>query len=174
MREMPADAVLDVVDLRTHFEFGNRVAKSVDGVSFRVSRGETVAIVGESGSGKSVTSLSIMRLLSEPGRIVGGDMLYRAADGAVLDLAHSSDEAMRRIRGREIAMIFQEPMTSLNPLFTIGNQIEEMIRLHEPVTRRAARARARAMLDLVEIPAADRRLDDYPASALGRHAPARR
>ena len=167
MREMPADAVLDVVDLRTHFEFGNRVAKAVDGVSFRVNRGETVAIVGESGSGKSVTSLSIIRLLSEPGRIVGGDMLYRAADGAVLDLAHSSDKAMRRIRGREIAMIFQEPMTSLNPLFTIGNQIEEMIRLHEPVTRRAARARARAMLELVEIPAADRRLDDYPHQLSG-------
>jgi peptide/nickel transport system ATP-binding protein len=126
-----------------------------------------VAVVGESGSGKSVTSLSIMRLLSHPGRIVGGSILYRGSDGEVRDLAQASDRAMRAIRGREIAMIFQEPMTSLNPLYTVGDQIMEMIRLHEPVSRREARERARRMLEVVEIPAADRRIDDYPHEMSG-------
>jgi peptide/nickel transport system ATP-binding protein len=167
MNSLPDEVVLDVEDLRTHFEFGNRVAKSVDGVSLHVRRGETVAVVGESGSGKSVTSLSIMRLLSPPGRIVGGRMLYRTADGKVVDLARVSEKEMRRIRGREIAMIFQEPMTSLNPLFTVGDQVIEMIRLHEPVSRAEARSRARKMLELVEIPAAERRLDDYPHQMSG-------
>jgi peptide/nickel transport system ATP-binding protein len=167
MNALPPDVVLRVEDLRTHFEFGVRVAKSVDGVSFEVSRGETVAVVGESGSGKSVTSLSIMGLLSPPGRIVGGRILYRAGSGEVLDLAKMSSRAMRSIRGREIAMIFQEPMTSLNPLFTVGDQIGEMIRLHETVSRAEARRRARRMLELVEIPAADRRLDEYPHQMSG-------
>jgi peptide/nickel transport system ATP-binding protein len=164
---LAAGTVLDVRDLKTHFELGRRVVRSVDGVSFRVHRGKTVAVVGESGSGKSVTSLSIMRLLAAPGRIVDGEILYRAGDGRVLDLARLPERAMRGIRGREIAMIFQEPMTSLNPLFTVGDQIVEMIRLHEPVSRVAARERARAMLDLVEIPAAARRLDDYPHQMSG-------
>ncbi|MBF9231944.1 ABC transporter ATP-binding protein [Microvirga alba] len=167
MSELPADIVLRVDDLRTHFEAGDRVAKSVDGVSFDVRRGETVAVVGESGSGKSVTSLSIMRLLSAPGRIVGGDILYRASDDRVLDLAKLPEKAMRGIRGREIAMIFQEPMTSLNPLYTIGDQIMEMVQLHEPVSRAEARRRAKRMLELVEIPAADRRLDEYPHQMSG-------
>ena len=161
------EIVLDVEELRTHFEFGNRVAKSVDGVSFRVNRGETVAVVGESGSGKSVTSLSIMGLLASPGRIVGGRIRYRTVDGTILDLATLGRKAMREIRGREIAMIFQEPMTSLNPLFTVGDQIVEMIRLHELLSRREARQRARRMLELVEIPAAERRLDDYPHQMSG-------
>jgi peptide/nickel transport system ATP-binding protein len=167
MSDLAADTVLQVEDLRTHFELGQRVAKSVDGVTFTVKRGETVAVVGESGSGKSVTSLSIMRLLAPPGRIVGGRILYRAGDGRVLDLAQLPDRAMRGIRGREIAMIFQEPMTSLNPLFTVGDQIVEMIQLHEPVSRAEARKRAKRMLELVEIPAADRRLDDYPHQMSG-------
>jgi peptide/nickel transport system ATP-binding protein len=167
MNVLPPEVVLRVEDLHTHFELGNRTAKSVDGVSFQVRRGETVAVVGESGSGKSVTSLSIMRLLSHPGRIVGGSILYRGSDGEVRDLAQASDRAMRAIRGREIAMIFQEPMTSLNPLYTVGDQIMEMIRLHEPVSRREARERARRMLEVVEIPAADRRIDDYPHEMSG-------
>jgi len=162
-----AGTVLRVEGLRTYFELGSRVAKSVDDVSLRVGRGQTVAVVGESGSGKSVTSLSIMRLLSPPGRIVGGSILYRARDGQEIDLARVPEKQMRSIRGREIAMIFQEPMTSLNPLFTIGDQIGEMIRLHEPVSAAEARERARRMLDLVEIPAAARRLDDYPHQMSG-------
>ena len=167
MRDPRSEIVLDVEELRTHFEFGNRVAKSVDGVSFRVNRGETVAVVGESGSGKSVTSLSIMGLLAPPGRIVGGRIRYRTVDRTILDLATLGRKAMREIRGREIAMIFQEPMTSLNPLFTVGDQIVEMIRLHELLSRREARQRARRMLELVEIPAAERRLDDYPHQMSG-------
>jgi peptide/nickel transport system ATP-binding protein len=165
--ELTPDIVLEVDDLRTYFDVGSRVAKSVDGVTFAVRRGETVAIVGESGSGKSVTSLSIMRLLSPPGRIAGGRIRYRTGDGRVLDIADLPDRAMRDIRGREIAMIFQEPMTSLNPLFTVGDQIVEMIRLHQPASRAEARRQARRMLDLVEIPAAERRLDDYPHQMSG-------
>ncbi|QRM31626.1 ABC transporter ATP-binding protein [Microvirga sp. VF16] len=167
MTELPDDTVLKVSDLRTHFELGSRVAKSVDGVSFDVKRGETVAVVGESGSGKSVTSLSIMRLLSSPGRIVGGNILYRTSQGQVIDIATLPERKMRAIRGREIAMIFQEPMTSLNPLYTVGDQIVEMIRLHEPVSAAEARQRAKQMLELVEIPAADRRLDEYPHQMSG-------
>jgi len=167
MTVLPDDIVLKVSDLQTHFELGSRVAKSVDGVSFDVRRGETVAVVGESGSGKSVTSLSIMRLLSSPGRIVGGSILYRTSQGQVVDIATLPERKMRAIRGREIAMIFQEPMTSLNPLYTVGDQIMEMIRLHEPVSAAEARQRAKKMLDLVEIPAADRRLDEYPHQMSG-------
>ncbi|WP_404291944.1 ABC transporter ATP-binding protein [Microvirga sp. RSM25] len=167
MTELPDDTVLKVSDLRTHFELGSRVAKSVDGVSFDVKRGETVAVVGESGSGKSVTSLSIMRLLSPPGRIVGGNILYRTSQGQVIDIAALPERKMRAIRGREIAMIFQEPMTSLNPLYTVGDQIVEMIRLHEPLSTAEARQRAKQMLDLVEIPASARRLDEYPHQMSG-------
>src|SRR5690606_5108588 len=121
----------------------------------------------ESGSGKSVTSLSIMRLLADPGRIVGGDILYRMRDGEVVDLAQLSAKRMRAIRGKEIAMTFQEPMTSLNPLYTVGDQIMEMVRLHEPVSRSQARARALEMLELVELPAAAKRLDQYPHEMSG-------
>jgi peptide/nickel transport system ATP-binding protein len=167
MSARPDDAILRVENLQTWFELGSRVAKSVDDVSFTVRRGATVAVVGESGSGKSVTSLSIMRLLAPPGRIVGGRILYRAGDGRELDLATLPEAQMRAVRGREIAMIFQEPMTSLNPLFTVGDQVMEMIRLHEPVSAREARSRARRMLELVEIPAAERRLDDYPHQMSG-------
>ncbi|WP_293859019.1 ABC transporter ATP-binding protein [uncultured Alsobacter sp.] len=161
------DAILRVENLQTWFELGSRVAKSVDDVSFTVGRGRTVAVVGESGSGKSVTSLSIMRLLAPPGRIVGGRILYRTATGEEIDLARLPESRMRGVRGREIAMIFQEPMTSLNPLYTVGDQVMEMIRLHEPVSAGEARARARRMLELVEIPAAERRLDDYPHQMSG-------
>lgn len=167
MTSLPDDIVLRVDHLRTHFELGSRVAKSVDDVSFDVRRGETVAVVGESGSGKSVTSLSIMRLLAPPGRIVGGEILYRTSEDRIVDLSKLSQKEMQKIRGREVAMIFQEPMTSLNPLYTVGDQIMEMIRLHEPLSKAEARKRARRMLELVEIPAAERRLDEYPHQMSG-------
>jgi peptide/nickel transport system ATP-binding protein len=166
-RAVEDDILLRVEDLQTHFLLGSQTVKSVDGVSFSLRRGETLAVVGESGSGKSVTSLSIMRLLAHPGSIVGGRILYRLRSGAVVDLAQLPLKQMRAIRGSEIAMIFQEPMTSLNPLFTVGDQIMEMILLHEPLSRREARARAKRMLELVEIPAAERRLAQYPHEMSG-------
>jgi peptide/nickel transport system ATP-binding protein len=165
--EPGSEKLLTVEDLRTHFGKGARAVKSVDGVSFLLRRGETLAVVGESGSGKSVTSLSIMRLLAYPGHIVGGRVLYRLREGDVVDLVRLPEKRMRAIRGREIAMIFQEPMTSLNPLFTVGDQIMEMILLHEPLSRAEARARAKRMLELVEIPAPERRLDQYPHEMSG-------
>ena len=161
------DILLKVEDLQTHFLIGSNAIKSVDGVSFSLRRGETLAVVGESGSGKSVTSLTIMRLLADPGRIVGGRILYRLRSGETVDLAQMSPKRMRAIRGSEIAMIFQEPMTSLNPLFTVGDQIMEMILLHEKMSRSQARARAKQMLELVEIPAAERRLAQYPHEMSG-------
>ena len=154
--------VLTVRNLSTHFLYKNRTAKAVRDVSFTLRRGETLALVGESGSGKSVTAMSIMRLLAFPGHITGGSILYRQTQGQIVDLATASPRTMRRLRGAELAMIFQEPMTSLNPLFTIGDQINEMVRLHQPVSRAEARKRSLRMLQLVEIPAAERRLDDYP------------
>ncbi|MGX1789683.1 ABC transporter ATP-binding protein [Bosea sp. NPDC055332] len=161
------DILLKVEDLQTHFLIGSSAIKSVDGVSFSLRRGQTLAVVGESGSGKSVTSLTIMRLLAHPGRIVGGRILYRLRSGETVDLAQLPEKRMRAIRGSEIAMIFQEPMTSLNPLFTVGDQIMEMILLHENMSRSQARARARQMLELVEIPAAERRLAQYPHEMSG-------
>lgn len=160
--------ILDVSGLQTWFDTPGGTVKSVAGVDFAIRKGETLALVGESGSGKSVTSLSIMRLIaSPPGRIAGGSMLFRDRAGQVIDLAKASMAQMRRLRGREIAMIFQEPMTSLNPVFTIGDQIAESIMLHEGKSRQAALADARRMLELVEIPAADRRLKDYPHQLSG-------
>ena len=161
------DILLKVEDLQTHFLIGSSAIKSVDGVSFSLRRGQTLAVVGESGSGKSVTSLTIMRLLAHPGRIVGGSILYRLRSGETVDLAQIPEKRMRAIRGSEVAMIFQEPMTSLNPLFTVGDQIMEMILLHESLSRAEARARARQMLELVEIPAAERRLAQYPHEMSG-------
>jgi len=161
------DILLKVEDLQTHFLIGSSAIKSVDGVSFSLRRGQTLAVVGESGSGKSVTSLTIMRLLAHPGRIVGGSILYRLRSGETVDLAQLPEKRMRAIRGSEIAMIFQEPMTSLNPLFTVGDQIMEMILLHESMSRSQARARAKQMLELVEIPAAERRLAQYPHEMSG-------
>ena len=156
------DLVLKVENLSTHFVFKTRTAKAVRDVSFSLRKGKTLALVGESGSGKSVTSLTMMGLLGYPGHAAGGRALYRRQNGDVLDLTKATPKTMRGIRGKEIAMIFQEPMTSLNPLFTVGDQIGEMLRLHEPVTKDEARARAKQMLELVEIPDAGRRLDDYP------------
>ncbi|MEO3432002.1 ABC transporter ATP-binding protein [Inquilinus sp. CAU 1745] len=159
---LPDDVALKVDRLSTWFVYKNRTAKAVRDVSFSLPKGKTLAIVGESGSGKSVTSLSILRLLGYPGQIVEGRILYRTSSGEVLDLAQAGAKTMRGVRGREISMIFQEPMTSLNPLFTVGDQIAEMVRLHRPVSRTEARARALEILRHVEIPSAEKRLDDYP------------
>ncbi|GLS40882.1 ABC transporter ATP-binding protein [Mesorhizobium tianshanense] len=165
--EIASDVILSVRDLRTWFQTRRLTAKAVDGVTFDLRRGATLAVVGESGSGKSVTSLSIMGLLSRPGRIAGGKILFRDRQEYIHDLAGFTQKEFRKIRGREIAMIFQEPMTSLNPLFTVGDQIGEMIALHEPVDRHAARKRALALLKQVEIPDAVSRLDDYPHQMSG-------
>src|SRR5204863_2218596 len=146
-----SEPLLSVRDLRTHFFTDEGVVRAVDGVSFDVSAGETLAVVGESGSGKSVTSLSILRLiLSPPGRIVSGSIRFRGRE-----LLELSEAEMRRIRGREISMIFQEPMTSLNPVYTCGDQIMESLIVHERMPRRAARARAIELLHTVGIPAPD-------------------
>ncbi|MGE8679836.1 MAG: ATP-binding cassette domain-containing protein, partial [Achromobacter marplatensis] len=126
------DVVLSVEGLKTWFHSRDGIAKSVDGVTFDLARGETLAIVGESGSGKSVTSLSIMGLLPKPaGRIEGGKILYRDRQGTQHDLARATPATLQKIRGAEIAMIFQEPMTSLNPLYTVGDQIAEAVLQHE-------------------------------------------
>ena len=162
------DVVLSVEGLKTWFHSRDGIAKSVDGVTFDLARGETLAIVGESGSGKSVTSLSIMGLLPKPaGRIEAGKIRFRDRRGQEHDLAHASASTLRRIRGAEIAMIFQEPMTSLNPLYTVGDQIAEAVLQHEGGSHAAARKRAREMLDRVEIPAADRRVNEYPHQMSG-------
>jgi peptide/nickel transport system ATP-binding protein len=150
--------LLSVRDLATFFFTEDGVTRAVDGVSFEVSPGETLGIVGESGCGKSVTALSIMRLLPPRlGRTVRGSVHFEGTDLLTLD-----EGAMRAIRGNRIAMIFQEPMTSLNPVLTIGHQIAEAVRIHQAAPPGEARARAVAMLNLVRIPDAERRLGDYP------------
>ena len=156
-------SILSVRDLKTHFFTQDGVVRAVDGVSFEVGAGETLAIVGESGCGKSVTALSILRLLQkETGRIVGGSVLF---DGQ--DLTTLSEEEMRQIRGNRISMIFQEPMTSLNPVLTIGTQIAENVVRHRGVSWDQARMRAREMLELVRIADPERRLDEYPHQLSG-------
>ncbi len=164
---LDADMALAVRGLSTHFVYKDRVAKAVRDVSFTLRKGKTLAIVGESGSGKSVMSLSVMRLLASTGQIVSGEILYGHSNGEVIDIRAQNEQAMRRIRGKEISMIFQEPMTSLNPLFSIGDQIGEMVYLHEGLSRRQARKRTLDILKLVEIPGAERRLDDYPHQMSG-------
>jgi oligopeptide/dipeptide ABC transporter ATP-binding protein len=160
---MSMEKILEVKDLQTSFFTDRGEVKAVDHVSFDLYRGKTVGIVGESGCGKSVTSLSIMRLIpNPPGRIVGGQILYKGQDLLKLDM-----EQMRKIRGNEISMIFQEPMTSLNPVFTVGNQLVEAIRLHQDLSKSAAIEKAVSMLKLVGIPAPDKRIHDYPHQLSG-------
>jgi oligopeptide transport system ATP-binding protein len=157
------DALLEVRDLRTQFHTDDGVVRAVDGVSFGLRAGETLAVVGESGSGKSVTSLSIMRLVaSPPGRITGGQVLFRGRD-----LLAIGEAEMRAVRGREISMIFQEPQTALNPVHTCGAQIAEVVETHERLDRRAARSRAVEMLRRVGIPAPEQRADEYPHQLSG-------
>ncbi len=150
------------------FNTDNGVFRAVDGLDFDVKPGRTLAIVGESGSGKSVTSMAIMRLTDySNGRIAAGQILFRDNDGRETDLTQATDEQMRAIRGNDIAMIFQEPMTSLNPVFTIGDQIVEAIMLHQQLSRSAARQSARKLLEKVRLPDAEQLLDRYPHQLSG-------
>jgi oligopeptide/dipeptide ABC transporter ATP-binding protein len=158
------EALLSVRDLRTWFHTDQGVAKAVDGVSFDVHPGETLGIVGESGCGKTVTSLSILQLLPQPpAKIEAGSSIRFAGD----ELVGIGEKRMRALRGNEIAMIFQEPMSSLNPVYTIGDQIGEALRLHRRMDRKAARAEAIRLLAEVGIPEPDRRVDEYPHQLSG-------
>src|SRR5947209_1664622 len=162
--------LIEIQDLRTQFVTDDGLVTAVDGVSFTIPRGKTLGLVGESGCGKSVTGLSLLQLVPPPGRVAGGRILYyREAGGEPLDLAALSprSDAMRAIRGNEIAMIFQEPMTSLNPVYTIGDQIAEAVMLHQGVRRRQARERAVEMLDRVGIASPRQRVDEYPHQLSG-------
>jgi len=153
-----AERLLDIQGLQTHFATDDGWVRAVDGVDLAIDRGETLGVVGESGCGKSVTALSVLKLIPmPPGRIVDGRILWRGRD-----LVPIGSGDMRKIRSKEIAIIFQEPMTSLNPVYTVGDQIAEVIRLHEGLPRRAALDRAVEMLRLVHIPNPERRVRDYP------------
>jgi peptide/nickel transport system ATP-binding protein len=151
-------ALLEIKGLKTHFKTDDGWLHAVDGVDIAVDRGETVGVVGESGCGKSVTAKTVMKLIDmPPGKIVAGQVLWKGRDLVPL----GADE-MRKIRAKEISIIFQEPMTSLNPVFTVGEQIAESLRLHEGLSKRAALARAVELLALVRIPTPERRVNDYP------------
>jgi peptide/nickel transport system ATP-binding protein len=155
--------ILSLDSLRIHFKMEDGVARAVDGVSYEIFPGETLSVVGESGSGKSVTALGVMGLIPmPPGIKAGGSIRFKGED-----ITHASDARMRQIRGNEIAMIFQEPMTSLNPVFTVGDQIGEVIQLHQKKSRKEARERAIHLLDLVGIPRPDQRVDEYPHQMSG-------
>ncbi|MEW6211270.1 MAG: ABC transporter ATP-binding protein [Acidobacteriota bacterium] len=154
--------ILEVRQLDTLFRTRRGTVKAVSDVSFSIRAGETLALVGESGCGKSVTSLSILRLVQPPGEITRGEIIFNGRDLLKLDA-----EEMRRTRGREIAMIFQDPMTSLNPVYTVGDQIAEAIELHQHIGRREARRKTIEMMERVKIPDARRRVDDYPFQLSG-------
>jgi oligopeptide/dipeptide ABC transporter ATP-binding protein len=152
------EKLVEVKDLRTYFNIEGTWAKAIDGVSFDIYQGEVLGIVGESGSGKSVTALSLMKLIPDPpGRIMGGEILFKGKD-----IVQTTYEDMYSIRGREIAMIFQEPMTSLNPVFTVGLQISEVIQTHYGVDEDEAKKKAINMLEMVGIPDPEKRINDYP------------
>lgn len=154
--------MLEVKNLKTQFYTASNVVKAVDGVSFAIGKGEAVGLVGESGSGKSVLALSLLRLVAPPGRIVGGEILWEGRD-----LLKISEKEMRGVRGKKIAMVFQEPMTSLNPVFTVGDQIAEAIQEHEGGSKKMIRARVIELLKLVGIPAPESRIDSYPHQLSG-------
>ena len=158
-----SEKLLEVKNLKTYFYTDDGVVKSVDGVSFSVEKGKTLGIVGESGCGKSITSLSIMQLVeTPPGKIVDWEIIYEGED-----LLKKNKEEMRKIRGGQIAMIFQEPMTSLNPVFTVGEQIMEALRIHTDLDKHQAKERAIEMLKLVKIPLAEKRFNEYPHQLSG-------
>ena len=153
-----SEILLEVKNLKTQFFTEDGVVKAVDDVSFFIRRGEVLGLVGESGCGKTVSSLSILRLVpNPPGKIVSGEVLFEGEN-----LLEKNDEEMRDIRGNEISMIFQDPMSSLNPVFTVKNQLLENIKLHQDVTAEEALQKGIEMLELVGIPEADRRIHDYP------------
>ena len=160
---MANDVLLELSDIRTYFFTDAGIVPSVDGVSYKIRRGETLGVVGESGCGKSVTALSIMRLVpSPPGRTVSGQINFEGTD-----LTQLSEQEMRRIRGNRIGMIFQEPMTSLNPVYTVGNQIGEAIQLHLQLPQKEARELTIEMLAKVGIPSPEKRIDNYPHEMSG-------
>ncbi len=155
--------ILDIKDLKTHFETAAGTIRAVDGISVSVRHGDTLGVVGESGSGKTVLSLSIMRLVpSPPGRIVSGNILF---DG--VDLLGLSEEEMRKVRGRDISMIFQEPMTSLNPVFRVGDQVAEAVSLHQGLSKKEALGKAVEMFRMVGMPDPEKRISDYPHQLSG-------
>jgi oligopeptide/dipeptide ABC transporter ATP-binding protein len=157
------DNLVEVKNLKTYFFTDDGVVPAVDGVDFSIKKGETLGIVGESGCGKSVTSLSLLRLVpNPPGKIVDGEMYFKGEN-----LLEKSESEMRKIRGNDISMIFQEPMTSLNPVFTVGEQISEAIELHQGLNKRDALAKAVEMLKLVGIPSAEQRVHEYPHQMSG-------
>jgi peptide/nickel transport system ATP-binding protein len=158
----PSGPLLRVTDLCTVFETDGEVVRAADGVSFDVGSSEIVALVGESGCGKSVTALSILRLIDPPGRIASGAVLFHDRD-----LLRLPEREMRAVRGREIAMVFQEPMTALNPLMTVGRQVMEVFRVHQDIDRSAARRLTVELFQLVGIPAPDERIDQYPHQLSG-------
>src|SRR5688500_7410101 len=154
--------LLEVTNLRTQFPTRAGLVKAVDGVSFSIGEGELVGLVGESGCGKSITALSIMRLIGSPGKIVGGSILFKGED-----LVQASPDRLREIRGNDIAMIFQDPMTSLNPVYTVGKQIAEALRLHRRLDKKAAWNAAIESMREVSIPSPERRAADYPHQLSG-------
>lgn len=163
MIDLSKEKLIDVNDLQTYFHTEEGTVKAVDGVSFEIYPGETLGVVGESGCGKSVTSLSIMRLIeSPPGQIENGEILFNGKD-----LTKLSQKEMRKIRGNDISMIFQEPMTSLNPVYTVGDQIMEAILIHKDVNKKQARQEAIDMLRKVGIPLPEQRVDEYPHQLSG-------
>ena len=160
---MESELLLEVKDLKTYFFLEQGVSRALDGISFDIRKGETLGVVGESGCGKSLTALSVMRQVpSPPGRIVGGEILFEGED-----LLKKSGREMRRIRGAKIAMIFQEPMTSLNPVMTIGKQISETLRIHRKISAQEAKRKAIEMLGLVKIPLPEQRYAEYPHQLSG-------
>ena len=163
MKDKVDNILIKVKNLKTYFYTEDGIVPAVDDVSFTVNRGEVLGIVGESGCGKSITSLSIMRLVpSPPGKVLSGEIIYNGKD-----LLKLKEQDMTKIRGNDIAMIFQEPMTSLNPVFTIGNQIAEALILHQKLSRKDARAKAIDMLKIVKMPMPEKRIDEFPHQLSG-------
>ena len=157
------EALLEIRGLKTHFKTDEGMVQAVDGVDLTIGRGETLGVVGESGCGKTVTAMTVLKLIAmPPGKIVEGRILWKGRDLVPLD-----PDEMRRIRSREIAIVFQEPMTSLNPVYTVGEQIAEVVRLHQGLNRREAMDRAVEMLRLVHVPVPERRVRDYPHQLSG-------
>jgi oligopeptide/dipeptide ABC transporter ATP-binding protein len=163
------DLLLEVKNLQTYFYTETGIVKAVDGVSFNIKRGEIVGMLGESGCGKSVTGYSILHLINAPGKIVGGEMLFHRGENDVLDLLKFDPrgEEIRQIRGHDIAMVFQEPMTALDPLFTVGDQVMEALLVHQKVSKKAAWSAAIELLDRVRMPEPQRAVEKYPHQLSG-------
>ncbi|MFC2949009.1 ABC transporter ATP-binding protein [Virgibacillus sediminis] len=162
MKDNSYENILEINNLQTSFFTDEMEVKAVDGVTYSLPKGKTLGVVGESGSGKSITALSILQLIEDPGKIVGGEILFKGEN-----LVEKKESEMRKIRGNEISMIFQEPMTSLNPTYTVGQQIGEAYKIHERLGKKEARKRSIEMLKLVGIPSPEKRIDQYPHELSG-------